>query len=96
MISDFCTLGTISKAAFSEILLVQMKADKKNTKYAMKIIKKKDLYKNFKIHNILLEKNILMYNKHPYIVDLKYSFQTETKIFMVMEYIQGGNLFIIL
>ena len=37
-----------------------------------------------------------MNSKHPYIVDLKYIFEAETKIFYVMEYIQGNNLFEIL
>jgi serine/threonine protein kinase len=45
------------------------------------------------IDSTVLERKILQSGKHPFIVDLKYSFQTEKKIYFIMEFIDGGELF---
>lgn len=42
---------------------------------------------------MIIEKNVLLENKHPFLVRLKYSFQTEKKLYLVMEYCQGGELY---
>ena len=59
----------------------------------MKIQKKKDIIKSQLIEKIQLEKELLLMNKHPYIVDLKFSFQSDSKIYFIMEYLPGGDLF---
>jgi serine/threonine protein kinase len=40
------------------------------------------------------EKDILMQARHPFVVRLKYSFQNESRIYMVMDFCQGGELFL--
>lgn len=42
---------------------------------------------------IKVEKDVLCNNKHPFIVNLKQSFQTVGKVYLVMEFIQGGALY---
>jgi serum/glucocorticoid-regulated kinase 2 len=57
----------------------------------MKIIEKKQIVENNLKENTILEKNILKRAKHPFLVQLKYSFQTPTALILVMEYIKGGE-----
>ena len=40
-----------------------------------------------------LERNILADIKHPFIVELFYAMQTEGKLYLVLEFVQGGDLF---
>ena len=38
------------------------------------------------------ERDVLTYIKHPFIVGLKYAFQTPEKLFLILEYAPGGNM----
>ena len=42
----------------------------------------------------LAEKDVLMQARHPFVVRLKYAFQNESRIYMVMDFCQGGELFL--
>ena len=57
------------------------------------MIKKKNIIKDNKIKRVLQEKSILEEVSHPFILDLKYSFQDMKKIYFVTEFCQGGELF---
>ena len=43
--------------------------------------------------NMAIERKVLESIQHPFIVNLRYAFQTETKLYLVMDYIAGGELF---
>lgn len=62
----------------------------------MKVMRKADIIQNNLVENIQLEKKILQRSKHPFLVQLKYAFQTEQKLYLVMEYVPGGELFTLL
>ncbi|EGR29349.1 protein kinase domain protein [Ichthyophthirius multifiliis] len=59
----------------------------------MKIIKKSKIMEQSLNRKMLVEKTVLLENKHPFLVRLKYSFQTEKKLYLVMEYCPGGELY---
>lgn len=59
----------------------------------MKSIKKEVMLENDQIESAKMEKQILMYNKHPFLVKMSYIFQTEDKVYFVMNLIRGGELF---
>ena len=40
----------------------------------------------------MAERNVMSYIKHPFIVPLKYSFQTDHKLYLILEYCSGGSL----
>ena len=40
----------------------------------------------------MTERNVLSYMKHPFIVSLNYAFQTSEKLFLILDYCQGGDL----
>lgn len=58
--------------------------------YAMKIIKKDAVLKRNAIQHTMSERNVLKKINHPFIVSLKYSFQTKDKLYMILDYINGG------
>lgn len=89
---DFESLRLIGKGNFGKVFLVK----KKDTGlyYAMKILKKREIEKkNQRLHTIA-ERDIMIKSKSPFIVELKYAFQDFKNIYMVMEFIQGGELFL--
>lgn len=72
-------------------MLVRKKDSKRL--YAMKVIRKDQVIKHNAVKHTMSEKNVLTRIKHPFIVSLKYSFQTESKLYMILDYIGGGKLF---
>eukprot|EP01136_Pigoraptor_vietnamica_P018677 Opistho-1_new@65381 len=61
--------------------------------YAMKVLRKADMIERKKIKRVLTEREILATARHPFIVTLYYSFQTEDKLYFIMEYCAGGEFF---
>eukprot|EP00026_Physarum_polycephalum_P004256 Phypoly_transcript_04273.p1 GENE.Phypoly_transcript_04273~~Phypoly_transcript_04273.p1 ORF type:complete len:440 (+),score=72.01 Phypoly_transcript_04273:858-2177(+) len=59
----------------------------------MKVLSKEMLVQSRAVANTLTEKELLKRFDHPNIVSLKYCFQTTTHLYMVMDYISGGELF---
>ena len=61
--------------------------------YAMKIFKKRELRKRKQVERTKTEREILSAVNHPFIVRLSYAFQTAAKLYMVMDFVQGGDFF---
>lgn len=91
-IQDFLIVRCVGKGAFGKVLLVKKSSNPTKT-YAMKIMKKTDIFQNKLVDNIVLEKTILQKNKNAFVVNLKYAFQTSSKVYLVMEFLAGGELF---
>jgi len=72
-------------------LLVKKNDDQKI--YAMKVLKKNAIIASDAVQHTLSETNVLRRIKHPFIVSLKYAFQTEDKLHMILDYLNGGELF---
>jgi len=90
-VDDFVPLKVVGKGTFAKVMLVR-KVDTHRL-YAMKVINKDSVIKHNAVKHTLSERNILKKIDHPFIVSLKYSFQTEDKLYMVLDYICGGELF---
>lgn len=90
-ISDFELLEIIGTGTFGSVRLVKHKHTQQY--YAMKIIKKYDVIRMKQVEHIISEKNILSQVDHPFIVRLYRTFQDENYLFMIMEYVCGGELF---
>lgn len=90
-VEDFDLLHVIGKGSFGKVLQVR----KKDTGriYAMKVLNKKNILDNNELEHTRTEKEILQRLAHPFLVNLNYSFQTNDKIYFIMDYINGGELF---
>ena len=73
------------------MFLVQKVSDK--AVYAMKSLRKDVILDYDQIESTLLEKDILLKADHPFLVGMEYVFQTDQKIFFVMKFVRGGELF---
>jgi serine/threonine protein kinase len=87
---DFQVIKTIGKGAFSKVLLVKKKANGKY--YAMKVINKKSLKSNYDMARIIKEKQIFQTLDSPFVVKIYSTFQTATKIYFILELVNGGQL----
>lgn len=87
----FDLLKLIGEGAFGKVILVRNKMNKKL--YAMKVISKALLKKKNNVQYMKSERDILTMVEHPFIVKLYFAFQSEKKLFLVMEFLSGGELF---
>lgn len=90
-LDDFKILKVIGRGSFGKVCLVEHKTTKEI--FAMKSLKKDVLIEQEQIENTLLEKKILQEIDHPLLCGLKFCFQTIDRIYFVMPFISGGELF---
>jgi serum/glucocorticoid-regulated kinase 2 len=88
---DFTLIKVIGTGSYGKVLLVRKKDSGKH--YAMKILKKKHLKEKKQVKNTWAERKILEKIHHPFIVKLNYAFHTDRKLFFVLDYCPGGELF---
>lgn len=88
---DFEPVKVLGRGAFGKVFLVIKKANCK--KYAMKVINKADIGSCNNLTQTCNERQILAESSSPFIVTLKNSFQSDNQLFLVMEYMEAGNLF---
>ena len=81
----------IGRGTYAKVLLVRSKVD--GQVYAMKVLKKKYILEKGQEKNIMTEKSILAELNHPFLVRLKHCFQDEKKLYFVLEYCPGGELY---
>ncbi|KAF8978205.1 hypothetical protein BGZ46_006723 [Entomortierella lignicola] len=89
-IQDFEIIKPISRGAFGKVYL----ARKKTTKdlYAIKILKKADMVRKNMVSHVLAERRVLALTKTPFVVQLFYAFSSKDYLYLVMEYVIGGDL----
>jgi serine/threonine protein kinase len=88
---DFEQIKLLGRGTFGKVLLVRKISSDKL--YAMKILKK-DLVKiKNQVDHTKTERKILEQIDHPFIVSLYYAFQDQKKLYLVTEFMQGGELF---
>lgn len=89
-IQDFEILKPISRGAFGRVYLAAKK--KTSDLYAIKVISKKDLVRKNLVNSAIAERNALAKAQNPFVVKLFYAFQSEENLYLVMEYLIGGDL----
>eukprot|EP00835_Amoeboradix_gromovi_P001008 NODE_39_length_29903_cov_0.529057.p9 type:complete len:284 gc:universal NODE_39_length_29903_cov_0.529057:20738-21589(+) len=90
-VDDFSTIKVIGKGAFGIVKLVQKKDTGKI--YALKALKKADMIKRDQLAHIKAERDLLALSENcPWVVQLYFSFQDPTFLFLIMEYLPGGDL----
>ncbi|CAI5736182.1 unnamed protein product [Peronospora farinosa] len=90
-LADFQLLSVIGQGAFGKVLLVRHATTGKV--HAMKIISKQFVIDMDSVHYMKTERDVMTKIRHPFVIGLHYAFQTESKVYLVMEYQPGGELF---
>lgn len=90
-LDDFEYLKVLGKGSFGKVILCREK--KSGQLYAIKVLKKEVIIKKEEVAHTLTENRVLRFTKHPFLISLKYSIQTEDLLCFVMEYVNGGELY---
>eukprot|EP00927_Polykrikos_kofoidii_P000185 TRINITY_DN1007_c0_g1_i1.p1 TRINITY_DN1007_c0_g1~~TRINITY_DN1007_c0_g1_i1.p1 ORF type:complete len:383 (-),score=72.94 TRINITY_DN1007_c0_g1_i1:90-1196(-) len=107
-LDDFILMKVIGKGSYGKVMLVRHRHETGGTEgpvFAMKMLRKENVIKRNQVEhtkterNVLevehtkTERNVLEVVSHPFIVTLHYAFQTPKKLYFVLEYCPGGELF---
>ena len=84
-------MKVLGRGTFGKVCMVEYLPTKEI--FAMKSLKKDVLIDQDQIENTLLEKKILQNFEHPFLVSLIFCFQTEERIYFIMPFLRGGELF---
>ncbi|GLU14855.1 hypothetical protein SLE2022_313980 [Rubroshorea leprosula] len=90
-IEDFEVLKVVGQGAFGRVYQVRKKGTSEI--YAMKVMRKDKIVEKNHAEYMKAERDILTKIDHPFIVQLKYSFQTKYRLYLVLDFINGGHLF---
>jgi serine/threonine protein kinase len=90
-VDSFHLLKVLGRGTFGKVMQVQKKDTGKI--YAMKILKKTMILARDQVDHTKAERQILKTLNHPFLMGLRYAFQTETKLYLVMDFFKGGELF---
>ncbi|RKP00861.1 hypothetical protein CXG81DRAFT_12730, partial [Caulochytrium protostelioides] len=88
-IKDFVFIKPISRGAFGSVFLAKKTVT--GDYYAIKVLKKADMVAKNQITNVRAERMILSTLDSPYVVKLFYSFQSRHSLYLVLEYLNGGD-----
>ncbi|KAJ9539721.1 hypothetical protein OSB04_026227 [Centaurea solstitialis] len=93
-IEDFEIIKPISRGAFGRVFLARKRAT--GDVFAIKVLKKADMIRKNAVESILAERDILISVRNPFVVRFFYSFTCRENLYLVMEYLNGGDLFSLL
>ncbi|KAK0095856.1 hypothetical protein PV326_007189 [Microctonus aethiopoides] len=90
-IQDFTIVKPISRGAFGKVFLGYKKTNPEKL-YAIKVMKKDEMIHKNMASQVVIERNALALTRSPYCVQLFYSLQSISSIYLVMDYMVGGDL----
>jgi len=90
-LDSFKMIKVIGKGSFGKVFLVrEIKTD---DMFALKVLRKDNIIKRNQVEHTKTERNVLGNVNHPFIVGLKMAFQSKDKLYFVLDYCAGGELF---
>ncbi|XP_072978894.1 probable serine/threonine protein kinase IRE4 isoform X1 [Typha angustifolia] len=93
-IDDFDIIKPISRGAFGKVFLARKRTT--GDLFAIKVLKKMGMIRKNDIERILAERNILITVRNPFVVRFFYSFTCRDNLYLVMEYLNGGDFYSLL
>ncbi|KAE9555136.1 hypothetical protein FO519_001631 [Halicephalobus sp. NKZ332] len=91
VLDDFDRIKTLGTGSFGRVMLVKHKQN--SNYYAMKILDKQKVVRLKQVEHTLNEKRILQALDFPFLVNMQYSFKDNSNLYMVLEFISGGEMF---
>jgi len=91
LFNDLVKFRILGVGTFGKVWLVSHK--KTGKPFALKMLSKHEIIGHHQVEGVIREKNILSSVNHPFVVNLISTFQDDTSLFMLIEYVQGGELF---
>ncbi|KAI9294273.1 kinase-like protein [Neoconidiobolus thromboides FSU 785] len=89
-INDFEIIKPISRGAFGKVYLSRKKATQ--DLFAIKVIRKDDMIRKNMIREVMTERKVMSLAQMPYVVNLFYAFHSKNYLYLVQEYLIGGDL----
>ena len=89
-LNDFELLVCVGEGSFGKVYKVRMRQTGKI--YAMKVLEKRTLRTEKDVNDVLSELRVMQSLDHPFIVQLHCSFQTEDRLYMIMDFLAGGEV----
>ncbi|KAJ2344739.1 Serine/threonine-protein kinase, partial [Coemansia sp. RSA 2618] len=89
-VTDFQTVKVIGRGAFGEVRLVQKRDTGKI--FAMKILRKTEMIKKDQLAHVRAERDVLAESDSMWVVQLYFSFQDTRNLYLIMEFLPGGDL----
>jgi serine/threonine kinase 38 len=89
-VNDFESIKVIGRGAFGEVRLVQ-KLDTGHV-FAMKVLRKSELLAKEQVAHVRAERDILAEADNPWVVKMYYSFQDVSNLYLIMEFLPGGDM----
>ena len=88
---DFEVLKMVGEGGFGRVFQVRHILTKRI--YAMKTLRKKFLINTNNVSYTFVERNVLRKVRHPFICGLHFAFQTKGKVYLIMDFLNGGQIF---
>uniref|UniRef100_A0A7S1ZND8 cGMP-dependent protein kinase n=1 Tax=Ditylum brightwellii TaxID=49249 RepID=A0A7S1ZND8_9STRA len=82
--------------SFGSVWLVEHKEEKSASIYALKVMRKRDILQHKMTKHVIREKNIMISVDHPFIINLVATFQDASSLYMLENFIPGGELFTVI
>jgi len=97
-VSEFELGETIGTGSFGRVVLVHLKTEpvRDKARFALKVMKKADVLRLKQVDHIIDEANLLRDLAHPFVVSQVASFQDARRLYLVLEFVPGGELFFVL
>ena len=89
--NDFEPLKLLGTGTFGRVLLVRFKSN--NQLYAMKILMKSHIKSTHQEEHTKAERDLMVQIDNPFLLNIKFAFQDETKLYIVSNFMQGGDMF---
>ena len=90
-LKDLVKFRILGVGTFGKVWLVNNK--KTGKAYALKMLNKREIIGHHQVEGVIREKNIMSSIKHPFVVNLVCTFQDDRSLYMLIELVQGGELF---
>lgn len=92
-LDQFKMITILGRGTFGKVYLSEVEINGQKKLYAIKAIRKDVLIEYNQVKNTKLERDILFECEHPFLVGMDYLFQSDTRLYFVMPFVRGGELY---